>query len=496
MPWRSSEHDRPDPDALLAQMQAARSARAARGRLRIYFGAIGRRRQDLRDAERPRSANARQGRDVVVGVVETHGRSETAALLAGLDVLPLRERRLPRPHARRVRSRRRARRASPALILVDELAHTNAPGSRHPKRWQDVEELLDAGIDVWSDTQRPASGKPERRRSAASPASACARPCPTRVFDEADEVVLVDLPPDELLARLAGRQGLPAAAGRARGAELLPQGQPDRVARARAAPHRRARRRRRAGVPRATRSIEPPVWKTEGALLACIGPTTARRQTWCARRAAGAASSTCAGMRSTSRRPRCSGCRRAARAHPRSAQAGRGPGRRDRGAGRHRRRPRRWSSTRSEHNCAKLVVGRRRSARALAVAARRWRERIGALAPDIDLIEVGRAAHAACTAPRAARRGAEARRAAGATLARLCLGRAGLRRRSRWSRRRCGAYFELANIVMLFLLGVVASRCASAADRRCWRLRSTWPRSISSSCRRASRSRSATCSTW
>ena len=86
----------------------------------------------------------------MVGVVETHGRAETAALLAGLDDPAARSVALPRPHARRVRSRRGAGARSPALILVDELAHTNVAGSRHPKRWQDVEELLDAGIDVWT----------------------------------------------------------------------------------------------------------------------------------------------------------------------------------------------------------------------------------------------------------------------------------------------------------------------------------------------------------
>ena len=90
------------------------------------------------------------GADVVVGLVETHGRRETAALLAGLEIVPRRRVPLSRPRARGDGSRRGSSRAGPQLALVDELAHDNAPGSRHPKRWMDVEELLAAGIDVWT----------------------------------------------------------------------------------------------------------------------------------------------------------------------------------------------------------------------------------------------------------------------------------------------------------------------------------------------------------
>ncbi|EPO9397112.1 DUF4118 domain-containing protein [Salmonella enterica subsp. enterica serovar Dublin] len=134
---------RPDPDRLLEQTPPPH-----RGKLKIFFGAcagVGKTWAMLAQAQRLRA----QGLDVVIGVVETHGREETAALLDGLTILP------PKRHSHRGRQIREfdldaalARR--PALILMDELAHSNAPGSRHPKRWQDIEELLEAGIDVFT----------------------------------------------------------------------------------------------------------------------------------------------------------------------------------------------------------------------------------------------------------------------------------------------------------------------------------------------------------
>src|SRR5215472_10760789 len=141
------EKQRPDPDQLLAEFKA-QEARAARGRLKIFFGAsagVGKTYAMLLAAKMLRGT----GIDLVVGFVETHGRAETAALLEGLEQLPalildvqgasVKEFNLDAALARR-----------PRLILVDELAHTNASGARHPKRWQDVEELLDAGIDVYT----------------------------------------------------------------------------------------------------------------------------------------------------------------------------------------------------------------------------------------------------------------------------------------------------------------------------------------------------------
>src|ERR1700741_1495233 len=116
------EPRRPDPDALLAE-----AAKAGRGRLKVFLGmapGVGKTYEMLAQAARRRE----EGCEVLVGVVETHGRRETEALLAGVEGL-----------ARK-----------PALLLVDEYAHSNAPGSRHPKRWQDVEELLNAGVNVWT----------------------------------------------------------------------------------------------------------------------------------------------------------------------------------------------------------------------------------------------------------------------------------------------------------------------------------------------------------
>ena len=138
---------RPDPDSLLEKVQRA-EARRRRGSLKIFFGAsagVGKTFGMLLAARERRA----EGLDVVVGYVETHKRAETEQLLEGLEILP------PRLVEYRDTQLREfdldaALKLHPALILVDELAHTNAPGSRHLKRWQDVEELLDAGIDVYT----------------------------------------------------------------------------------------------------------------------------------------------------------------------------------------------------------------------------------------------------------------------------------------------------------------------------------------------------------
>ncbi len=204
--------DRPDPDALLERASAAET-RAVRARLKIFFGAapgVGKTYSMLEEARRARA----HGEDVRVGIVETHGRPETEALLAGLPVLPRRtiddrgvsltELDLDAALARR-----------PARILVDELAHANAPGSKHAKRWQDVLELLDAGIDVHTTLNvqhveslgyviQQITGGVER---AAVPAAVIAR---------AAELELVDVPPEELLHRLAeGKVYIPEQAERA-----------------------------------------------------------------------------------------------------------------------------------------------------------------------------------------------------------------------------------------------------------------------------------------
>ncbi|HVT36698.1 MAG TPA: two-component sensor histidine kinase, partial [Nevskiaceae bacterium] len=139
----SNEPRRPTPDELLAQTQ-----REARGKLKIFLGAapgVGKTWEMLSSARKKKN----DGVDVVIGVVETHGRRETLALVAGLEVLPRRKVEY-KGHTLEEMDLDALLARKPRIALVDELAHTNAPGSRHPKRYQDVEELLAAGIDVYS----------------------------------------------------------------------------------------------------------------------------------------------------------------------------------------------------------------------------------------------------------------------------------------------------------------------------------------------------------
>ena len=139
--------ERPDPDALLKDLDDA-ARQAVRGKLRVYFGSsagVGKTYAMLVAAR----AHAAQGARVLAGIVETHGRRETAALLEGVAVLPLKDVAY-RGHALKEFDLDGALAAHPDLVLVDELAHSNAPGSRHAKRWQDIQELLAAGIDVWT----------------------------------------------------------------------------------------------------------------------------------------------------------------------------------------------------------------------------------------------------------------------------------------------------------------------------------------------------------
>jgi two-component system sensor histidine kinase KdpD len=203
---------RPDPDQLLNRLKQE-EVYARRGKLKIFFGAsagVGKTYAMLLAARQLRE----QSEDVVVGIVETHGRQETAVLLEGLEILPLKE----IPHRDRLLREfdldgALARR--PALILVDELAHSNAPGGRHPKRWQDVEELLDAGIDVFT-TINVQHLESLNDVVGGITGIRVWETVTDRVFDQADEVVLVDLPPDELLQRLKeGKIYLPDQAERA-----------------------------------------------------------------------------------------------------------------------------------------------------------------------------------------------------------------------------------------------------------------------------------------
>jgi two-component system sensor histidine kinase KdpD len=258
--------DRPDPDLLLAKVQRQEAA-AARGKLRIYFGSsagVGKTYAMLSAARKLKS----EGREVVVGLAETHGRAETASLLEGMELLP------PKWVSYRGRQLSEfdldaALERHPQLILVDELAHTNVQGQRHPKRWQDVEELQSAGIDVFTtlnvqhlESLNDVVGGITNVRVWET--------VPDTVFDAADEVVIVDIPADELLARLkAGKVYVPQQAERAAN-NFFRKGN---LMALRELALRRTADRIEGDVQayRVDKSIES-VWKTGSSLLTCVGP--------------------------------------------------------------------------------------------------------------------------------------------------------------------------------------------------------------------------------
>jgi two-component system sensor histidine kinase KdpD len=192
------EHDRPDPQELLNRLQEE-EAEQARGKLKIFFGAasgVGKTYEMLLAARKLKL----DGVDVVLGYVVTHGRKETEALVEGLEVLP------PKQVTYKGTTIEEfdldsALRRKPTVILVDELAHSNAEGMRHEKRWQDVEELLEAGISVYTamNVQHLESANDV---VAQITGIAVRETIPDSVFDKAYEVVLVDLTPDELIQRL------------------------------------------------------------------------------------------------------------------------------------------------------------------------------------------------------------------------------------------------------------------------------------------------------
>ncbi len=257
---------RPDPDRLLAKIKDE-EIQASRGKLKLFFGAsagVGKTFAMLSSAR----VQQQQGVDVIIGVIETHGRAETEALVAGLPRLELKE----------VRYRDRVLREfdldgvlerKPQLVLVDELAHSNVPGSRHAKRWQDVEELLDAGIDVWS------AMNVQHLESLNDIVSGITgirvwETVPDRVFDATDEVVIVDLPPDDLLLRLKeGKVYLPQQAERAvrnffRKGNLIAL---------RELALRRTADRVDSEMLQYRRNLQAaPVWQTRESILLCVGP--------------------------------------------------------------------------------------------------------------------------------------------------------------------------------------------------------------------------------
>ncbi len=281
---------RPDPDILLAHIQDEERQKC-RGKLKIFLGyiaGVGKTYEMLHAAH----IRKREGVDVQVGYVETHERAETEALVEGLVIIPrklieYRNVTLPEMDLDAILAVR------PQLVLVDELAHTNAPGSRHPKRYQDVEELLDAGIDVYT-TLNVQHIESLNDVVAQITGIIIHETIPDRVIDEANEIELVDLAPPELLQRLReGKVYVPDMAARAQ-EKFFNEGN---LFALRELALRRAAERvdDQMLAYMQTRAIPGP-WGAGDSLLVCIGPgplserlvRTARRQAdrmtapWCA----------------------------------------------------------------------------------------------------------------------------------------------------------------------------------------------------------------------
>ena len=206
------QSNRPDPDELLKNLQSESEA-PGRGKLKIFLGYVAGvgKTYAMLEAAHQRKA---QGLDVIVGYVETHKRAETEELVEDLEVLPRKQVEyhnvtLTEMDVDAVLKRR------PSLVLVDEFAHTNAPGSRHPKRYQDVQEILSAGIDVY--TTLNIQHLESLNDIVAQVTGVIVRETiPDRVIDEASEIEVIDLPPDELLVRLnEGKVYVPDQAARA-----------------------------------------------------------------------------------------------------------------------------------------------------------------------------------------------------------------------------------------------------------------------------------------
>lgn len=440
-----TDEKRPDPDALLAQIRADEQ-RGRRGRLRIYFGSsagVGKTFAMLLAARKL----VAEGRDVVVGVVETHGRADTAALVEGLPLLPpTRVEHRGRPLAEFDLDGALARR--PGLILVDELAHSNVAGSRHAKRWQDVEELLAAGIDVYG-TLNVQHLESLNDVVGGITGIQVHETVPDTFFDGADEVVLVDTPADELIARLAaGKVYGPAQAERA-ARHFFRKGN---LMALRELALRRTADRVEDDVQayRVDRRIGQ-VWKTEAALLCGIGPDEGAEHVVrsAARLAQQLAVSWHAVYVETPALQRLSNARRerilrtVKLAQELGASTAVLPAQEVVTAlVAHARR----------HNLSKLVIGRHR---ATTWPGRATLDRsLTRLAPDVDLIVVGEARAVANPALSPTARDGP-----------MAVGEPGGARRYLWTAAICvgttalalplPTFFDLANIVMVFLLSVV-----------------------------------------
>ncbi|MBU7574942.1 MAG: DUF4118 domain-containing protein [Hydrogenophaga sp.] len=437
------DSSRPDPDALLARVQQE-EARARRGSLKIFFGAsagVGKTYAMLSAAR----AALLQGTPVTIGVVETHGRPETEALARGLPRLPL-QAVAYRGHQLHEFDLDAAlafgeQHPGQALVLLDELAHSNVAGTRHLKRWQDAEEMLAAGIDVWS-TMNVQHLESLNDIVSGITGIRVWETVPDRFFDGADEVVVVDLPPDELLERLKA------------GKVYLPQGDDQRAERAAANFFRKgnllalrelALRRTADRVDDEMRAYrrggaDKPVWPNREALLAGVGPgahgekvvrSTARMAAqldvpWHAVHVETPGHPMAEATQRTLRLAESLGASTATLSSTDTATA----------LVRHAR----------EHNLARLVLGRRR--------ARRWpwqrslAERVAERADDLDLVQVGLPAAPADAAPAARAEPGEGRWRGYLWAAAICLLMALLAMPLR-------DLLERSNIVMLFLLVVV-----------------------------------------
>jgi len=434
---------RPDPDQLLSRLNEE-EAKAKRGKLKIFFGAsagVGKTYAMLGAARQQLLA----GVDVVIGIVETHGRMETEVMADGLEYLPLRD----IPYRDRILKEfdlDGALRRKPALILMDELAHSNVAGSRHAKRWQDIDELLAAGIDVYSTVNVQHL---ESLNDVVSGITGIRvwETVPDKAFDAADEVVLVDLPPDELLQRLqAGKVYLANQAERAI-RNFFRKG--NLIALRELALRRTADRVDSQMLQYRRDQLVSSVWQTRDSLLACIGTGTAAEKV--IRTTARIASRLEAPWHAIyietpalQRQPEQSRhriLRNLKLAEELGAQtATLSGGAADEMAIKYAR----------DHNLAKIVVGRNHS-RLRRPWRRSFADRIGQRAPDLDVLQVARSTNDQGAAKSIRERGDEnifeqwpayAKAALGCALAGLA---AAL----------LFPIVELPNIVMVFLLAVV-----------------------------------------